>query len=231
LHLHTEWVDEAREPLLQDVHGKRQHLFQFPRDEQSALIRTGGGLLEAAGARNVNAFRAGSFAFNRDTLFALREAGIGVDASYNATMFGPQSGVRPGELLTDSLECDSRIELPMSVFHDGMGRLRHVQLTACSWSEIESLLWQALRQGQRSFVILSHNFELLDPARTRPDDVVVRRFRRLCRFLEMHRDAFRVRSFDTDRPRAGDTQPRPLRASPWATGVRLAEQAYRRVYR
>lgn len=231
LHLHTEWVDEAREPLLPHVDGKRQHLFHYSLDEQTALIRAGRRLLESAGARSVKAFRAGSFAFNSDTLVALREVGIGIDASYNATMFGPQSGVRPGELLTDSLECNGVIEVPMSVFRDGMRRLRHVQLTACSWTEIESMLWEAVRQGQRSFVILSHNFELLDPSQTRPDDVVVRRFRRMCQFLERNSDVFNVRSFDTVRPRVGDTQPNFLRSSPWASGLRLIEQAYRRVYR
>ena len=29
LHMHTEWVDEAREPLLEAVHSKRQHLRYF----------------------------------------------------------------------------------------------------------------------------------------------------------------------------------------------------------
>lgn len=229
LHLHTEWVDEAREPLLPNVKSKRQHLFQYSVGEQSTLLRSGRRLLESAGTLNVKAFRAGSFAFNRDTLAALPEVGIAVDASYNATMFGPQSGVRPAEVLTDSLDCDGIVEVPMTVFRDGMGRLRHVQLTACSWVEIESLLWQALRQGQRSFVILSHNFELLDPSQTRPDKVVLRRFRRLCQFLERNADAFRMRNFDTNRPRVADAQPRLLRATPWASGLRLAEQVYRRV--
>jgi hypothetical protein len=231
LHLHTEWVDEARQPLLAEVKEKRQHLRYFSLDEQTSLIGSGKAMLAHAGAPAVNAFRAGSFGFNRDSLLALAANDIPFDSSYNATMFGPDSGVLPGTLMTEPAVCDGVSEFPMTVYDDGRG-LRHVQLTSCSSSELEGLLWQALEQQRGAFVLLSHGFELLNEAKNRPDPVVVERFRRLCRFLERHRDSFRVRTFHDLAPASAATPQRAPLASPLhRTGLRMLEQAYRRRYR
>jgi hypothetical protein len=229
LHLHTEWVDEAREPLLQGITEKRQHLRYFTADEQTSLISSGLRMLQRAGAEDVNAFRAGSFGFNRDTLDALAANSVPFDSSYNATLFGPDSGVRPGEQLWSPFECAGVCEYPMTVFKDGTGKIRHVQLTACSFAEIEGLLWSALEEGYTSFILLSHSFELLNPDKDRPDGVVLNRFRKLCAFLDKHRDSFRVRGFRGLDPELG-TQPPLLRSPIWHTGGRIVEQAYRRRY-
>lgn len=231
LHLHTEWADEARVPVVSAASGKRQHLRQYSLDEQVILITRGRRLIEQAGARGIDAFRAGSFAFNIDTLRALATAGIRFDSSYNATCFGPDSGVLPGVPVLGPIECEGVYEYPMTVFADGMGSLRHVQLTACSIAEIEGLMWQALESGQDAFVLLSHNFEMLNVAKTRPDDVVVGRFRRLCSFLERHRDSFRTRGFVDLKPRAQVGDMLPLRSPAWRTAARVVEQVYRRRYR
>src|SRR6476660_9778643 len=61
LHLHTEWVDEIRNGLLPHVTIKRRYLTDFSLEEQKQLIAAGIALLDEAGARAVNAFRAGSF--------------------------------------------------------------------------------------------------------------------------------------------------------------------------
>jgi peptidoglycan/xylan/chitin deacetylase (PgdA/CDA1 family) len=227
MHLHTEWVDEARTPLLPAVTGKRQHLRYFSREEQSTLIRIGAEWLQRAGASRPTAFRAGSFAFNADTLAALTENGIGIDASYNASTFGPSSGVCEGELLEQARQIGPVLELPMTVYADGLG-LRHTQLTACSWGELEGLLWQAADRGPGQFVLLSHNFELLTPGQRAVDPVVLRRLLRLAAFLDRHRDRFRVRGLQGDPPQPPSTQYARLSSPLWRTGLRLAEQAWRR---
>lgn len=231
LHLHPEWVDESVEPLIANVSSKRQHLFQYTVEEQTCLIGAGIELLERAGATGLNAFRAGSFGFNRDTLRALAINGIAFDSSYNATMFGAESGVSPGQLLFDPTECEGVLEYPVTVFKDGLGSYRHVQLTACSHRETEGLLWQAAEQQRRSFIILFHNFELLSPSKTRPDPIVVDRFRRLCKFLERHRDVFRTTGFSGLSPKAASAQRGPLTTSLLKTAGRVLEQTYRRKYR
>jgi hypothetical protein len=230
LHVHTEWVDESIEPILAGEREKRQHLSQFSRDEQTALIAAGAKLLHQAGARNFNAFRAGNFALNEHTLAAVAANGIPIDCSYDASMSGPTSGLLPGRLLVDTHGCGAVTEYPMTVFQDGTGRLRHTQLTACSFREMEGLLWQALDRGQDSFVILSHNFELLTQKKDRPDDIVVERFRRLCAFLDRNRDAFQVCGFKGLNGHAESTRVKPLTSPIWKTGQWILEQAYRRTY-
>ncbi len=231
LHLHSEWVDESRVPLLADSGTKRQYLRYFTMEEQIALVATAGRLLKQAGARDVNAFRAGNFGFNRDTLGALAANGIRFDSSYNASLMGPDSGVMPGVSVVEPIECDGVYEYPMTVFRDGTGSLRHTQLTSCSFREMKGLLWQALETGRHSFVILSHGSELLNPAKNRADDVVVKRFQQLCAFLDKNRDSFHVRGFRGLKPKLPQQQPAPLASPIWKTGVRMIEQAYRRKYR
>jgi hypothetical protein len=230
LHLHTEWVDESLEPLIADISKKRQHLFHYSMEEQVRLIEAGAALLRKAGATEINAFRAGSFGFNIHTLHALAANAIDFDSSYNATMFGPASGVAPNVLVVEPIECEGVFEYPLTVFKDGMGSLRHVQLTACSYGEMERLLWQALEERRSSFVILSHNFELLSPSKTRPDEIVVERFRKLCSFLEHNRDSFRTCGFRGLSPRTVSRQPLPLTMTFGRTAIRMLEQAYRRKY-
>lgn len=231
LHLHTEWVDESRQPLLKDVNGKRQHLRFFTLAEQTSLIGTGAELLAQAGAAPVNAFRAGSFAFNKDSLSALAVNGIKFDSSYNASMSGQDSGVLPGVMALQPFVCDGVYEYPMTVFNDGSSRLRHTQIAACSFRELEGLLWSALEAEDKAFVVLLHNFELMNLRKDRPDWVAVRRFDKLCSFLNKNRDCFKVSTFHGLEPGNMPEDHKLLFSPRWKTVNRMVEQIYRRVYR
>lgn len=230
LHLHTEWLDEWPLPLLPGPRRKRQFMRDFSREEQQILINEGARRLRQAGAPEVNCFRAGSFGFNSDTLDALAACGIAFDSSYNGTLFGPDSGVAEGVLLTDVHRERGVTEIPMTVYRTGGVRLRHAQLGACSWTELERLLWKAAEAGRSSFVLLWHNFELLSPSKRRADPVVVSRLRRLCSFLDRHRDTFCVRGFHGLGATALPSQPAPLKSSMMHSAWRMAEQVYRRRY-
>lgn len=226
LHLHTEWVDEINDPAFPRIDCKRQNLRDFTAAEQSTLLSIGIDWLLHAGAPRPTAFRAGSFGFNADTLTALAGNGIFLDSSYNATQFGPSSGVCPGELLYLPKQVGPILELPLTVYDDGFS-LRHVQLTACAGLEIEHLLWKALETGHGSFVILSHNFELLTEGARSVDRTVVKRLRSLCEFLMRNSDCFRVCGL---RDRTPELSGGPcLKSSILRTSVRMAEQAWRRV--
>lgn len=230
LHLHTEWVDEAIVPILPKVTSKRQHMRFFSLEEQIILIQKGLELLHETGAAPMSAFRAGSFGFNRDTLKALAANGISFDSSYNATLFGLDSGVSPGAPVYAPILCDGVIEYPMTVFKDGLGKFRHAQLTACSFSELEKLLWQTCQSGAKSIVLLSHSFELLNQSKSRPDWIAIRRFEKLCKFFDRHRDYFMLRGFHDLSPEIVSRQPEPQSMPRWRTVIRLLEQAYRRIY-
>ena len=230
LHMHTEWVDEAIVPLLDGVQSKRQHMRYFSLAEQTTLIAKGLQFLRVAGAADINAFRAGSFACNADTLSALSANNITFDSSYNASYFGPTTGICPGLQLTDPMHTLGLYEYPMTVFRDGTRSLRHAQLAACSSGELEALMWQALEAKRGTFVMLSHNFELLNQTRDRPDKIVVRRFQKLCEFLDKNRDSFCTKGFKDLEPQSFSEQPEPLTSPIWRTGLRMVEQAYSRIY-
>ena len=129
--------------------------------------------------------------------------------------------------MTNPFECEGITDYPMTVFKDGSQRLRHTQLTACTFAEIEGLLWQALEQRKKSFVILTHNFELLNRNRTRPDYVVINRLKKLCKFLDQNRDSFKVCGFDEKLEVKKMEQKNIPTSSRWKTAGRMIEQAYR----
>src|SRR6185437_10360111 len=140
---------------------------------------------------------------------------IAFDSSYNASLLGAHCDVIPEIMLVEPAQCDGVYEYPMTVFHSSARSLRHAQITACSYREMEGLLWQALESERKAFVILLHNFELLNSSMNRPDDVVVARFRKLCSFLDRHRDCFHVRGFQGLEPAVALSQPAPLTSPIW----------------
>lgn len=230
LHMHPEWVDEAREPLLKNSEHKRQFMRQFSLEEQTILIAKGVELIEEANGGRVNAFRAGSFGFNRDTLHALAANHIPFDSSYNASMMGLESGVLPGQVLHDPVLCDGVVEYPMTIFDDGTGKHRHAQLGACSNLELEGLMQQALKNQRQSFVILSHNFELMNAQRNNGDLIMIKRFRRFCEFMAHHKTDFQMRGFQQLSMDTLPGQSTVLTSPLWKTAHRTVEQVLRRRY-
>jgi len=229
LHLHTEWVDEARKPLFPSVNKKRQHLRYFSLAEQIRLIQEGKRLLEKSGKLNaVNAFRAGSFGFNTDTLTALKENQIKVDCSYNGTRMGAGSGFMPNQLVIEPILHNGVFESPMTIYYDRPGHLRHLQLCACSLAEIEGVLWRSLDLGREQVCMLSHNFELLNRNKNKPDPVVFKRFVKLCRFLSNNRDCFSLENYSNYSCKNNINQPEPVVSPLWKTGLRYVEQAMSR---
>jgi hypothetical protein len=95
---------------------------------------------------------------------------------------------------------------------------------------MEHLLWQALEQGIRRLYSIAR-FELLTPDQRSSDPAVVRRLHQLCKFLDRHRDDFRMRGLRGSRaPGVPTAQLPPLRSSLWRTGARIVEQVWRRRY-
>jgi len=236
MHLHAEWADETREPVLPaPATSKRQHLSYYTGEEQESLVRWGRSRLEAAGAPAPTVFRAGSFRFDLGTLCALLANGIERDSSYNHCHHGESSGLlqhfTPGEVPIEPCEVAGIAEFPVTVFRDRPGHLRPLQLTACSLREIVAVLERSAELGHTCVNIVSHNFELLDRRDFSLDRIVRARFVALCRYLARHEDRFRTVSFDAV------TMPAPRHArvpvpGSWPGYVRrLAEQALSRVPR
>ncbi|MGI6656365.1 MAG: polysaccharide deacetylase family protein [Desulfobulbus sp.] len=231
LHIHPEWIDEFDSSLLEKSYSKKSCMYEFSYGEQVQIIKLGKKLIESSGGGEVTAFRAGNFGYNAKTLLALKECGIYIDSCYNASF----DIVGNREILSDGYAFDPFCfngvwEYPMTVFRDGRKKMRHAQLGACSYREMETLLWKALEEQREAFVILSHNFELLNQRKDRPDRVVVRRMQKLCQFFDKNRDSFCLRGFRGLSTECAGVQRPPLQVPAWQTFLRVAEQIYRRRY-
>jgi hypothetical protein len=198
LHLHPEWVNEATQPIIKDSARKRQHLNQYTLDEQTTLIGYGKKMLEAAGSGPISAFRAGSYAANRDTFNALHRNGINLDWSLNRCFPVSAPELRAKHDFNEPFVLRGVTTYPAAVMTDGFGNERPAQVTACGFGEMRDALVGANRLGWRDFCIISHNFEMLKAGGTEPDWIVVKRFNRLCAFLAHHKNEFCVRGMGDD---------------------------------
>lgn len=227
LHLHTEWADEAISPLFPDIGEKRQHICYFSFEEQCLLVQEAIRLMKDAGVEKLSAYRAGSFGANNQTLGALARNGIYIDSSLNST--APPCEIKVTEPMKQPRILDGVLEVPMTVFTDGIGRQRPAQITACSFGELKAALIDAHRLQWSVFVLLSHSFELLNSAKTRKNSIVARRFVQLCEYLSANRDRYPTIDFASPKlkPRQGHVD--ELNCSTMLTLGRLAEQVISRI--
>lgn len=227
LHLHPEWSDEIKPRPFPGADVKRQHLCYYSLAEQIQLIALGRDLLSRAGGGLASAFRAGSYAANADTFTALRANGITLDSSLNPC-FAISGQDLPVQRTSNQAIAHQGVQgVPVSVYQDGLGRLRPAQLSAAGLTELQEVLSKAQVAGQTQFVMVSHNFELLKPGSSNPDWTMVRRFDALCEHLASHPQAFQVGALTA--PDLALTHEPPLpKASMQATLRRYAEQMRRR---
>lgn len=100
---------------------------------------------------------------------------------------------------------------------------------------MQHALWSAWREGWHSFVIVSHSFELIQPAQdgglSSPRRQVISRFENLCQFLDENRDCFQTAGFNKlGAAEFSSLQKRePIRGSLIRTAQRHIEQAIGRV--
>ncbi len=227
LHLHPEWVDEIEPKLITNVVPKRQYLWAFTLAEQIALISSAKRVLEQALGRPITVFRAGSYAANRDTYTALDRLGIKIDSSLNdcyavSAPDVPRLAFYQSVQLVGSASC-----YQVTVFRDGFGRLRPMQINGCGFSELRDALLDAQRSGMRHCVVVSHNFEMLKPGLTDPDPIVVRRFEHFCAWLAINTEHFTVSGFPAVHEPTGPE--RVPRCGALATAQRHALQLLRRL--
>jgi hypothetical protein len=234
LHIHTEWLPYFRRPLLGDRYGR--HMADFSEDDQRRLIDQGLENLSVAGAGRIVALRAGNAGANLATLRAARHSGIAIDSSYFAPHLNGVCLLPPEPEIPHPIRLEGIVEVPISWFRDGMGRIRPAQLCACSIGELDHLFSEAWSQDWRVITVLMHSFELVrrrSPERTQ----TVRRLHdyrldRLCRLIAANNGKFvstTFRELDLDEISA-DVAPFCLRSSLGQTVRRYCEQAAGRLW-
>ncbi len=190
LHVHTEWLVKANLPL--GVRHAGINLWDYTEAEQTTLIRQAAENLTACGVPRIDSFRAGNYGANYDTLKALAKLGIRIDSSYNrAARQRPHLTLDPHQ----PTRYEGVTEYPVTLYRDGLGRLKSAQINGSSLGEFKSLLAQTSARRRPSFVMLWHSAELLNGNRSAPDPVPIRRFERLCAYLADHRQEFESRFF------------------------------------
>lgn len=227
MHLHPEWLDELPEEIV-PRRKKTRMLHEFSLDEQTALLEAAAVRLVQAGAPRPTAFRSGNYSANADTLRALARIGVKADSSINACFDFPYPDGGGARLLYPS-RIEGVAEYPVTVFRDGFGRMRPMQITACSLSEMVQGLTQARDQGLPAATLVSHNFELLSADRRSEDRIVTRRFAGLCEWLGRNAAQFPTASFDPSVVPAAPPAWELPQVSRLATAQRYAAQAARRL--
>jgi peptidoglycan/xylan/chitin deacetylase (PgdA/CDA1 family) len=178
---------------------------------QLEFLQEGVAIFEHLVGRKPVAFRAGNYSANHATLAALEQVGIRYDSSFNAAYLGHSCLLTGVEPTNSPWRVGSVWEVPLTVFTTGVGPLaglKPLEIGAVSFLEIKRVLEQAEGLGMGCVNMILHSFSLLKKSnsqfsRIRPDHLLIRRVKRVCRFLAAHRDRFRVVTFsDLPEPRA-----------------------------
>ena len=233
LHMHTEWLSEISDASIPARF--KQYMHQFSLEEQTALIGKGIRNLQAAGVKEIRAFRAGSYGANLDTLRAALNNGLSFDSSHNFCYLGTDCKIYPSALMLQPQKMEGIWEFPISFFQDYPGHYRHTQLAACAFNELKTALLDAWQAGWFSFVIVLHSFELIKGKTpsilSLPDKTNIKRFRLLCEFLATHPDKFRTVLFsEIDTASIPEINAiKPLRSRFHHTARRFVEQGIARL--
>jgi hypothetical protein len=206
LHLHPvfHYYDQVRRGRLsRDLLPTRMDLIgALPLETQHELLEKGITVYRRLLGRSPIAFRAGNYGASRETLGILEKIGFLYDSSFNAA-YTDSSCLIQEAATNRPWRTGDLCEVPLTVFETGRGRfasLKPLDVGAVSFLEFRSVLRQAEVEGLSCVNISFHSFSLFKKSdrvfsRIRPDRLVIRRLRRLCRFLASHPERFRVRTF------------------------------------
>ena len=184
LHMHTEWLEWARQSPVGDRRGA--NIGDFSQTDQIVLLDWSRDALEGAGAPRPIAFRAGNYGANDETLRALAMLGFVWDASYNAHYRnGPcRIGIGPDQI--DPVQRLGVTEIPVAAIGDRPESIRPAQVCALSAQEMRQGLCHAAETGRPVYAIVTHSFEMLSRDRQRPNRSVMRRFEAMCAAIADH---------------------------------------------
>lgn len=225
LHVHTEWLAHATHSPVQGLTGR--NIGDFSLGDQLTLLRMARTWLEDAGAPAINAFRAGNFGANDDTLRALAQLGIAWDSSVNPAYHQHGCRITGARAQTGITRQLGMLEVPVSGIIDRPGSFRPAQLCAMSATEMRAGLRHAVQESHGAFMALTHSFEMLSRDRQRPNHAVMRRFTALCR--EAARlPGIRTAGFHDLPPSLADEHAEPtlLPASRIRTAMRRVQQVW-----
>ncbi len=194
-HLRNEGrLDPGEMPLDKDMIGAH------PLEKQVEMLQQGILLFQEMIGKTPAAFRAGNFGASGSTLDALDKVGIHFDSSFNAAYLDSACKLDSRGAVNRPWQQGRIWEIPVTTFQTGSwgrGSLKPLNINAVSLWEMKSVLEQAERIGLRTVTFIAHSFSLFKVAdlqfgKLKPDHLVLRRLRGLCRFLKENAERFRV---------------------------------------
>lgn len=223
-----EWVNQSTIQLFEEDLPRKALMSDLTLQQQTKLIEVGLELFKRTGVEQINAFRSGSYAVSRDTLKALYANSIYIDSSYNKASKTGTADLLPEQILLQPTLLDGVSIYPVTVFgNNNQQSLRALQLTTCSYREIEYVLFQAVENEWDSVVIVAQSVGLMTPGQERLDSIVFKRFKNLCKLLAGSPDLFNVRGFTGLEPQAATQQPAVPVSGQLNRYLRIGEQAVR----
>jgi hypothetical protein len=179
----------------------------LPLEMQLQLLEEGSRLFHQFAGRAPLAFRAGCFGGSSSTLAALSKLGLRYDSSFNAAFLGSSCLMDSHRPINTPWHDNGVWEVPVTNFETGLWKMRGfkpLDIGAVSLPEMKRVLEEAERLEMRTVVFLMHSFTLFKKAdpqfrSLRPDRLVIRRFRELCKFLGESSGRLKVVTF-ADKP-------------------------------
>ncbi|PCI57704.1 MAG: hypothetical protein COB45_02630 [Gammaproteobacteria bacterium] len=234
LHIHTEWLSGVDE-LPFDLDGLHRNIGDFDLSSQVVLIDHARNILFNHADSDVCCFRAGNYGADNNTLNALYKLGITFDTSYNEPYLNAPCNIITNEIFTSPKLINNTIEIPVSNFNDYPNHKRHLQLSACSFSEIKDVLLSNWQAEQFSCVIVLHSFEWIKRNKKNNthslDKICLKRFLKLCQYLSDNMDKFETLHFkDIDKEEIATLKSptHTAKSKPLSTLMRFTEQFLRR---
>jgi hypothetical protein len=182
------------------------------------------------------AVRTGNFSSGRDTFQALQAVGMRASSNISVSTCPPADPAL--HHLYDYRNIEGVIEVPLTEFESynlrGQSVQRPLAITACSSSEMISVLEQAHAQSFDMVCLITHPFEFInrDSFRfdnMRPNRTNQQRLIELCDHLSIHSDRFNVTTFkqiDPGKIRIHASKRQPLRGGYLAMLRRSAQNYY-----
>jgi hypothetical protein len=203
---YSEWQNAQAQGLDYQVPRPVDLIGHFCEDVQMDLLTEAAQYFEQFAGYPPTAFRAGCFAGSRSTMRCLRKIGITVDSSFNPC-YHPELSFPDNALVPNLVQQIEGVwEIPVTVARtklpEGYRGFKFADCTALSFPEIRTMLDAAASSGQQHFVIVFHSFGAVKPkdetyAEMRSNRIVIRRLKKMFRYLAENRDKFCVETMGT----------------------------------
>lgn len=243
LHIHPAYRNYASFRAGQPI-PQTDDMTDLAPQEQADLLGEGAARIERWTGRGPVAFRAGNMGASEKDLPQLASAGIRIDSSYTFPFAGRQCRFSAENPYNGSRWYGPVLELGLSGFLQprlpGFRASKPLDLMGVSFEECRDAIERICGAGADAVFIL-HSFSLFKVRNYqydggRPNGIVARRFRRLCRWLAAHAAEYPTRTFRqlADAVAKGEFQAKavpPCRlGNPLRTIVRKAVQVYNSPY-